>query len=421
MKDFALKGLVVYTPAPDKLIVRENAYAVCENGVCAGVFDELPEKYAGLHVEDHGRRIITPGFTDMHLHAPQYENLGLGMDLELLDWLEKLTFPEEAKYADAEYARGAYSHFVSDMRRGSTVRAVIFATVHTEATVLLMELMEKSGLKSFVGRVNMDRNTPDILCEKSAAASLDGTEEWLSAIKGRFSRTAPIITPRFVPSCTPELMEGLGTLADMYSLPVQSHLSETRAEIKWVRSLHPDCSCYGEVYEKYGLMGNRTVMAHCVYPTEADIEILLKTGAYIAHCPTSNTNIKSGISPVRKLLERRVNIGLGSDISGGNTTDMSAVIREAIAVSKHASHLSNYKTPALHASEAFYLATKGGGSFFGKCGSFEEGYEFDAVVFDDKYDAVRGGVSPEKRFERLIYTGTRSDAKAKYVSGRKIY
>ena len=164
---FALKGNVCFSTDKNTLVSREHAYVVCENGKCAGVFSSLPEKFQGIPVRDAGDSLIVPGFADLHLHAPQYSFRGMGMDLELLDWLNSVTFPEESKYSDQEYARKAYSIFAEDLKKSETTRACIFGTLHVEATDILMELLEKTGLKTFVGKVNMDRNGPDTLQEKA--------------------------------------------------------------------------------------------------------------------------------------------------------------------------------------------------------------------------------------------------------------
>lgn len=420
MKAFVLHGDFIWPQSSTELAFRPSAWAVCdEKGKCAGVFDELPERYAALPVKEHAGRLIIPGYTDLHLHAPQYRNIGLGMDRELLDWLEALTFPEEARFEDPAYADGVYGDFVKELRRGFTTRAAIFATVHGPATLRLMELLEKSGLRTMVGKVNMDRNCPDYLREESAEASLADTETWLSSLAGRFKNTAPILTPRFVPSCSMPLMEGLGALAELYSLPVQSHLDENRDEIKWVKKLHPEYESYAAVYDGAGLLGPGTLMAHCIYMTDAECALMKERGAWVVHCPSSNANVRSGIAPIRKYLDMGLNLGLGSDISGGSTLDMAVIVRNALEAAKLLWRLEGVG-PHLKASEAFYLASRGGAGFFGKAGAFEEGYDFDAVIVDDSAWA-RPGEDMGQRFEKMIYRASAGDVKSKYVAGRRVF
>lgn len=170
---------------------------------------------------------------DLHLHAPQYAFHGMYMDLELLDWLNTVTFPEEARYADLNYAEKAYSIFTDDIKHSATTRASIFGTLHVDATELLMDLMEKTGLKTFIGKVNMDRNGSLALQEASAVVSAKDTVRWLEETTGKYENVKPILTPRFTPSCSDELMTRLAEIQRTYRLPVQSHLSENQGEIAW--------------------------------------------------------------------------------------------------------------------------------------------------------------------------------------------
>ena len=220
-----IKGHICYSTDKDTFHTVENGYLVCERGKVKGVYESLPEEFKGVPVKDYGDRLIIPGLVDLHMHAPQYAFRGLGMDMELLDWLEAHTFPEEAKYKDMEYAKEAYSYFVDDLKRGATTRACIFGTVHKEATTLLMEMLEEAGIGAMVGKVNMDRNSPEYLCEESAEASALATVEWLEGIKDRFTLVKPILTPRFIPTCSDALMERLKDIQKQYKLPMQSHLS----------------------------------------------------------------------------------------------------------------------------------------------------------------------------------------------------
>ena len=326
---FALKGTICYSKNQKELVFHENSYVVCENSLCAGIFSQLPAEYKDIPVEDMGDRLIIPGFTDLHLHAPQYAYRGTGMDLELLDWLNTITFPQEAKYADLSYAKKAYSIFVDDLKHSFTTRACIFATLHRPATELLMDMLEESGLTTMVGKVNMDRNGAPELQEKSAQASAQDTRQWLEEIKGRYDHTYPILTPRFTPSCTDELMTELGKIQREYHIPIQSHLSENFGEIAWVKELCPTSRFYGDAYDMFGLFGTKpaaneevsnpasassntcpTIMAHCVHSTDEEIQMIKDQGVYIAHCPESNTDIASGIAPIRRYLDMGLHVGL---------------------------------------------------------------------------------------------------------------
>ena len=418
---FALRGNFLWSAGPDELNVRPGAYGVCdEEGLCAGVFEELPEMYKSLPVRDLGDTLILPGYSDLHFHASQYENLGLGMDLTLLDWLRELTYPEEARFRDGDHARAVYNRLAEELRAGFTTRVAAFATVHREGTEILMERLEKAGLAGYVGKVNMDRNAPAYIRERDAACSLEETERWIAETAGRFQNIHPILTPRFVPSCTPELMEGLGRLRRKYGLPLQSHLDEQPEEIAWVRELCPGSESYAHVYGNDGLLGSDVLMAHCVYLTDEECTLMKKTGTWVVHCPCSNANVRSGIAPIRKYLDLGLNIGLGSDISGGHSLDMADTLREALSVSRLLWRLGEEEYTHLSAREVFYLATAGGGAFFGKVGRFEPGYAFDAVAVDDgAWRRTEDDLSA--RFQKMIYRANARNVTAKYVAGKMLF
>lgn len=422
MHDFIIKGNLCCSESRTKIAVYERSYLICEGGRCGGIFRELPERYSALPVTDYGDSLILPGLVDLHIHAPQYAYRGLGMDMELLSWLERYAFPEERKYADLSYAERAYSIFADSLRRSATTRAVIFGTVHRSATELLMDRMEGTGLVSFVGKVNMDRNAPESYAE-STAESAAQTALWLAETADRYRRTRPIITPRFVPSCSDELLEELGRLAQEHRTPVQSHLSENPGEIEWVRELCPDSRFYGEVYDRYELLGSRgnCIMAHCVYSSQEETALLRRRGVFVAHCPASNMNVASGIAPIRRYLESGIRVGLGSDVAGGHTESLFTAMVEAIQCSKLYWRLVDDTARPLSFDEAFYLATEGGGEFFGKVGVFEPGYELDAVVLDDSALPHPQELSVRERLERAVYLGAdRSGLVAKFCRGEQI-
>lgn len=429
MYSFVLKGHICYSETPKQLITCENGYVVCVDGKSHGVYEVLPAEYAVLPVIDYGDKLIFPGLVDLHIHAPQFAYRGMGMDLELLDWLAGQAFPEETKYADLEYAQKAYSIFTDAMKKSATTRACIFATRHREATELLMQLMEESGLISFVGKVNMDRDAPDGLREESAEQSVKHTLEWLENTSEKFQRTKPILTPRFIPCCTDELMDSLSKLQMQYDLPVQSHLSENPGEIQLVRELRPNSKFYGDAYNRHNMFGRntdtnkdvKTIMAHCVWSEDAEVELMKDNGVFVAHCPSSNMNLSSGIAPIRKYLDKGLKIGLGSDVAGGHTESIFRAIADTVQVSKMYWRLVDENSKPISFSEAFYLATKGGGRFFGQVGSFEEGYEFDAIVLDDTCAHHPQSLKIAERLERAVYLSLDVQGIcAKYVAGAQV-
>ena len=414
------KAHILYTKQKDRFEVYENGYvAVDDSGRVTGVascLDELDSE--GAEIVDFGNRLLVPAMNDMHVHAPQVHNQGVAMDLELLPWLQNYTFPEEAKYADTRYAERMYRRFLHTQWLFGTMRSVVFGTVHTESTRLLMQLYQEAGMGALVGKVAMNRNCPEALCEDVKEA-VEGNERLIAEFNKPDALVRPIITPRFVPSCTPELLQACGELAKKYRLPVQSHLSENKSEIAWVAELEPDSENYGAAYDQYGLFGQTpTIMAHCVWTQGKELELMRRNGVMVAHCPTSNFNIASGMAPIRTFLEEGLHVGLGSDISGGHDLNMFRMLVYAIQVSKM-QYQQNHDKAFLTLPEIFWIATKSAGSFFGKVGSFEPGYEFDALVIDDEV------LHPDEysllhRLERFIYLGDDRQILHRFCRGKEV-
>lgn len=423
-KRFILKGNICHTPRMGGLDIHENGCIVCENGVCRGVFDEVPARYAGLPVIDCTDKLVLPGMVDLHIHAPQFAYRGTGMDYELMEWLERVAFPEESRYADAAYALRAYAQFADRLKASATTRAVIFGTVHAAATLILMDCMENSGLVSYVGKVSMDRNAPPALIEDHSGGVGEDTRKFIKESLHRdYRRTRPIVTPRFAPGCSDALMAALGEIRRAYDLPVQSHLSENPAEVEMVSTLEPDAEFYGDAYDRYGLFGRdgNTAMAHCIYSTPPEVERMKRNGVWVVHCPSSNMNVASGIAPIRRYMEQGLRVALGSDVAGGTMESMFRAVTDAIQVSKLYWRYLDSDARPLSFPEALYLATRGGGSFFGKVGSFEAGYAFDALVLDDSSEPTPRPLPIENRLERAFYLGLdRGGIVMKFVDGKRI-
>lgn len=413
------KGNIIFTKTPDCFSVMENGYLVIDNSKIAGIYETLPVQFANEEITDFESHLIIPGMNDMHCHAAQFNNLGIGMDKELLPWLNDYTFPEEAKFKSLEYSKKIYSRFITELWKNGTTRSVLFASLHKASTELLMDMLINAGLGAYVGKVNMDINSPNFLTE-SYTQSLKDTEDIILKYNNKSSLVHPIITPRFVPSCSSALMKGLSELSLKYNVPVQSHLSENLDEISFVKTLHNSSRFYGEVYDSHGLFGPMpTLMAHCIYSSEEEIVLMKNNKVTAVHCPTSNFNVGSGLMTIRKYLNNGINITLGSDISGGHSLSLFKVMAYAIQVSKIKWMESNKKNAFLSLSEAFYMATKAGGSFFGKVGSFEVDYDFDALIIDDS-NLYPEDYSLEQRLERFIYIGDDRNIIKRYVAGKEI-
>ena len=375
-----IKGTILSAPALGQLEAVPGGYLVAVDGAIQGVYPVLPEQYAGAPVEDFGDALILQSFADLHLHAPQYPMLGMGMDLPLLDWLNAYAFPTEARFADTGYAREIYRRLARELIANGTTRVCMFSSLHTDATLILMEELEKAGVTGYVGKVNMDRNAAPGVLEETTEGSMRETLRWLEASRD-FRLVKPMLTPRFTPSCTDELMAFLGSLAAERDLPVQSHLSENQAEMAWVRQLHPDCQQYWETYAKYGLWNDRTVMAHCVWSDGRERRAMGDAGVTAVHCADSNQNICSGVARV----------------------------------------LDNWETDFLTVPEGWYLGTSAGAAYFGERPGFAPGNRLHALVLADDQLPQPHPLMPQERLERAVYLRQNGAIRAVWSDGRKVF
>ncbi len=413
-----LHGRILFSKSRNELAVYENGYIAVENGIVEGIYEKLPEKFRGVRIEEYGNGVIIPAFSDLHVHAPQYPQRALAMDKLLRDWLNDYTFPLEARYKDPEFARQVYDAFVDDLIANGTMHACVFGTIHREATGYLLELFEKKGLSAFVGKVNMDKASPEYLCE-TTEESLRKTDAFLEKYSG--NKTAkPILTPRFAPTCSQELMNGLGTLAKKYGTGLQTHLVESKWEAAQAKADFPDVSCDTQIYEKAGLMENGPVVAaHFIFPSEEDIRILKAHGGYAVQCPDATINVIAGIMRNSDLAARGVNLALGSDIAGGHKIGIYTQAAKSVQLSKIKEFYEPEGNRAIGFEEAFYMATKQGGEIFGKVGSFEKGYRFDAIVIDALEDPFMK-LTTQQVVERFCYCGTKENIIARYLGGERI-
>lgn len=424
MEDFSFtkkifKGNIVHTPTMDGFKIIEHGYIIVEDGKVESIEKELPLKYKDYPIRNFSSKLIIPGFVDLHLHSVQYPNRGLCLDLPLMDWLLKCAFPSESKFRNIEYAKKVYSNFIKELWKAGTTRSVIYDSVFCKSAELLVDMLINSGMSAYVGKANMDINAPDYLLENTNQSLID-TERFIINTQGRSKKVKPAIYPRFIPSSSPKLLQGLGELASKYKVPVISHLSESIHELNIVKKMYPDFENYADIYNYYGLLGQTpTIMAHAVYSNEEERKLLKKNNVWVAHSPISNFNLGSGLMPTRLFINEGLKVGLGSDIGAGAEMGISESIRMAIATSKMVWLMSGEKLQPLRTHEAFYLGTKGGGSFFGKVGSFEPGYEFDALIIDDT-PLLDMEYTVEERIQRFIYIGSSDMIISRYVNGENI-
>lgn len=412
------RGDIVYAASEEKLQVYEKSYIVSKDGTVEGIYPELPSKYEGVPVEDYGRGLIIPAFSDLHVHASQYVQRGIGMDCLLSDWLEHYTFPQEARFSDMEYAKQCYDAFVDDLVRHGTFHANVFTTIHRESADYLYSRMEEKGLYGFVGKVNMDCGAPDYLREDTGTA-LRETEIFLDA-HSTCKRVRPILVPRFAPTCSGELIKGLGALAGKYHCGVHTHLVESRWEAQEARRLFPECGSDAEIYEQAGLMDHGpSIFAHVIFPGQEDLRILKKHRSVAVHCPDATTNIIAGIMPLARMSEAGIQIAVGSDIAGGHGIAIYRQIARAVQLSKLKEFYEPDDSRTVTFAQAFYHGTRGAGSVFGKVGAFEKGYLFHALVIDPMEDPWTE-LSPEERLERFCYIGDDRNIRAGFIGEKKV-
>ncbi|ROT42229.1 guanine deaminase [Sodiomyces alkalinus F11] len=395
---------------------------------------------------------LIPGFVDTHNHAPQWPMRGLGQGLHILDWLEQVTFPVEARFSDPSYARKTYEQSVGDFLRHGITTASYYSSRHAESTRILADICHAKGQRAFVGKCNMDRNAPEYIREQGAADSLRETEECVRYIRslsghggGGGAETGdeqalvkPIVTPRFAISCTPELLTGLGEMLKRDdTLAMQTHFNEAEQEIEATRALFPAYESEADLYDAFGLLGRRSVLAHCTIMTDYDKERLAALRCGVAHCPIANMTVGGGfmVAPVRDFLRRGIKVGLGTDSGGGWASQMLAVMRLAMIASNARVVLDRGRgddASSLSLEEVFYLATMGGAGVLcleDQIGNFEVGKQFDAVwVTTTTTDtALRSAMTPREEgdslkttFEKFVMTGDDRNMAHVYVRGRRV-
>uniref|UniRef100_A0A803VJM2 Guanine deaminase n=1 Tax=Ficedula albicollis TaxID=59894 RepID=A0A803VJM2_FICAL len=374
-----------------------------------------------------------PGLVDTHIHAPQYSFTGTRVDLPLLQWLTSYTFPTEAKYQDSGFAEEVYTRVVRRTLKNGTTTACYFATIHTDSSLLLAEIIDKFGQRAFVGKVCMDMNDSVPQYREITADSVQETESEMYMWNTnpvfyyfQYPRVQPIITPRFGPSCTEDLLSALGDLAQTHDLRVQSHISENEEEVKLVENMFPAYQNYTELYDKNKLLTSKTVMAHACHLSEEELKLFSLRGAAISHCPNSNFSLRSGVLNVRKVLEHNVKLGLGTDVAGGYSASMLDAIRKTMMAS-NSLQINKVNETGVTFEEAFQLATLGGSQALGLddvIGNFEVGKEFDALLINTKASDSPFDLFSADDFEdalqKFLYLGDDRNISEVYVAGKQV-
>ena len=426
----ALIGVVAAGVISDMLLPGEAGYAARKEAAQRdGTLESLPD---GSY--------LLPGFVDLHVHAPQFPQLGSALDVPLETWLQRHTFPLESRYQDIAFARRSYGLLVRDLLANGTTTALYFATIHQDATRILVDTCLEVGQRALIGKVAMDNaaECPDFYRDDSADAALRGTSDLIDYI-GKHPDNGedlvkPVITPRFIPACSDAALEGLGAMAKASGCHVQTHCSESDWEHQYVLDRHGMTDTMS--LDRFGLLGRRSVLAHGNFISAADMETIKVRQSAIAHCPLSNAYFSDAVFPLRDALERGVTVGLGTDISGGPSASMFDSCRMAVFASRLLEAGVDPDLPRVQRRarsparvdfrHAFHLATAGGGKALDlKVGIFAPGYAFDAMAVDTR--AADGGVriweddsAGEAILQKIVFGATRANIAGVWVGGRGV-
>jgi guanine deaminase len=429
-----LRGFLIDAPKPDRLRGIRDGAILIEDGMiaAAGPFDEvrrMPEA-AMVRWQHSPEAVIIPGLIDVHAHLPQYPVVAR-VEEALLPWLQRHVFPVERQF-NAATARTEAPFFFEALARNGTTCAMLYTTIYEESCDAAFEAAERSGMRVILGKVMMDSGSyGDLPVEKILPLSLEQSERLCRKWHGRDGgRLEYAFTPRFAVSCTEELMSEAGLLAKKFDAYVQTHLSENLHEIEVVRSRFPKHASYTAVYEACGLLSDRTVLGHCIHLSDEEIQLLVESKSVVAHCPTSNLFINSGIMPLDRLLDAGLRIGLASDVAGGPELDLWRVMRCAIESQKARSfYQPGTRVPST--AEVFHLATQGGARALGKeslIGTLDVGKEADIVVLDLAHVLPYGGrgnmhsdLSAEEVITLLVYRGGPQAVIETFVRGASVY
>jgi guanine deaminase len=411
------KALVMNPVSISEANFYDPGYLVVYDGRIEDLTDLDPRpRLANAEFHDLTGFAVLPGFVDTHVHLPQFAIMGIGSQ-SLLDWLSNYTYPEEARFSDPEYAWRMSEAFFDALIANGTTCACIYCSVHETATDIAFEVASRKGIRSYIGKTMMDRNAPPSLVEtteSSIQASVNLCSKWDGAAGGRLRY---VFTPRFAGSCSMDLMRGTARIAQEHQAFIQSHLSENEDEVRWIRSLFPERTSYTDVYGYAGMLGERTIMGHCVHLADAEVSLLSATRTNIVFCPYSNRVLRSGTMPYGKLQSAGLKIALGSDIAGGPSLSMFRQMGEAL-------NSANVKSLSLSPAGALYLATLAGAEVLGladRIGNLAPGKDADFVVVDHKRaDPLSGAghyTAPSDILSRLCYNGDSNCVKAVYARG----
>lgn len=390
-------------------------------------------------------KFFVPGFIDTHIHAPQYPNVGVFGSSTLFDWLIKYTYPVEKQFKDENIARSVYDKVVKKTLENGTTTCAYYSTIHVGATNILADCCFSQGQRAFIGRSCQDCGRPDYKdenCEEGMAANAKVIEH-IKSFDKQFELVTPILTPRNANKCSEEFLYGMAEVSKKLNIPIQAHMSETEEEVEKILEQFPHCKTYAGVYDYYNLLTSQTILGHCVFISQEELDLINKRQSGIAHCPTSNSCLTSGEAHVRKMLDENAKVGLGTDVSGGFLPSILTTARHAVLVSRHVSMKTKKDSDKISVNEALYLATVGGAKvcgLAGRLGTFEVGKKWECQMVSveeevspfDTFDFLnpdlegfkKGDKEEVQKFQDIIdkwlFNGDDRNVRKVYVNGRKV-
>ncbi|WP_421851224.1 guanine deaminase [Marinomonas sp.] len=433
----------------DILVLKEHLFCINENGMIEKVISPEDTDYQTVldshqdkpyfHQLKKGQYLL-PGFVDLHVHAPQWAQSGTALDLPLYDWLNTYTFPIESKFSDLDFAKEVYEDVVRTLLANGTTTALYFATIHKDASLLLAEICAQKGQRGLVGKVVMDdpEQNPSFYRDADTKTALAETEAFIVAVKELAKSTKqgvyPVVTPRFIPSCTDAALKGLGELAAKYDTHIQSHCSES----DWAHSHVQERFNKNDAFalNDFGLLSDKSVMAHCNFLDTDDVHLFSKTGTAVGHCPISNAYFANSVIPIVHIHSQGVDVGLGSDLSGGFSPSLFDNARQSVMSSRMLEDGVNPNIPAdqrglpssrITINEAFYFATAGGGKSLSlPIGRLEENFTWDVQIIDSTLSSAKLPIFDANEdlndtFQKIMYLARPENIQEVWVQGEKVH
>ena len=448
VRDKTVRGTLIHAPVLGEVAILEDALvsvrpdgnieAVIERSSSAWDTAREQAERAGTLLELGKGQYLLPGLVDLHVHAPQWPQLGKALHLPLSDWLQVYTYPLEARYEDLGFARRSYLSLVDNLLANGTTTAAYFGTIHVEATKLLADIVRDKGQRAIVGKVAMDNadQCPDYYRDASTAAGLDASRElieYVSSLDDGEQLVHAAVTPRFIPSCTDRMLDELGRMAEEYDCHVQTHCSESDWQHAYVLERHGMKDT--DSLDRFGLLTDKTILAHSILIDDGDMRTIRQRQSGIAHCPLSNLYFSHAVFPARRALDAGLKVGLGTDISGGPSPSIIHNCQQAINVSRALEDgvdpgkaLPERGTPEsrIDFREAFWMATTGGAKVLGlKTGRFRPGFAFDAIAVDTRASESNlicweDTDSTEDVLQKIVNNADRHNISKVWVQGRLV-